>query len=68
MNKDCFAFAHKDGKPFCRCLMEMFCARRKCTFYKTKQQYEDGLMKYNGTTDTAKINYRYAGKTSTKIK
>lgn len=67
MNNDCFAFGHKDGKPFCKCLTEMFCNRRKCTFYKTKKQFDDGLMKYNGTTDTKIINNKYSGRMGTKL-
>ena len=64
MHKDCFAFglAYKNGEPYCKCLLEMFCGREsgKCSFFKTKTQFNIDLARHNGTTDLAKLSKDYA--------
>jgi len=37
IKKDCFAYKF-DG--FCSALAEMECRRRKCPFYKTREQFD----------------------------
>ena len=39
---DCFAYKAK----YCAVLTEMICKSRKCTFYKTKEQFDEELKKY----------------------
>ena len=62
MHKYCFAFAHKNGQPFCRCLSEVVCDRAdsRCSFFKTKRQYDVDLVVCNGTNDLMKIGKTYA--------
>lgn len=43
-NIDCFAYNEK--LKTCSVLSEMVCKKRKCSFYKTEQQYKDDLKKY----------------------
>ena len=64
MHKDCFAFASKKGQPFCRCLSELVCAcdDSKCSFFKTKTQFNVDLARHNGTTDLAKLSKDYVAK------
>lgn len=61
MHKDCFAFAYKNGQPFCKCLSEVVCAYEsgKCSFFKTKTQFNVDLARHNGTTDFAKLSKDY---------
>jgi len=61
MHKDCFAFAHKNGQPFCKCLSEVVCACEsgKCSFFKTKTQFNVDLARHNGTTDLSKLSKDY---------
>lgn len=42
IKEDCFAFS----QARCRILKERVCDSAGCTFYKTSQQYRDGLNKY----------------------
>lgn len=42
IRRDCFAF--KDEK--CCVLLDLFCAAGKCSFYKTQEEYDEGLRKY----------------------
>ena len=39
---DCFAYKHNR----CIVLTEMVCKTKRCTFYKTRKQFEDDLKKY----------------------
>ena len=39
MKTDCFAFKNHE----CTILLEMYCLHGKCSFYKTKEQYEQDL-------------------------
>ena len=40
--KDCFAYRDRD----CCILTERVCDRRRCTFYKTKEEHDERLKKY----------------------
>jgi hypothetical protein len=64
MHKDCFAFSHKNGSGYCRCLSELVCAcaDSKCSFFKTKTQFNVDLARHNGTTDLAKLSKDYVAK------
>ena len=42
VKKDCFAFNSRN----CRALTEMMCKNGRCSFYKTRRQFEDDLKKY----------------------
>lgn len=57
---DCFAFKIRGGLPWCKCLVEIMCAHRKCPFYKSAEQYESELIKIHGTDDLKKIGEQYA--------
>ena len=41
MNKNCFAYTNKR----CRALDKMLCATGSCPFYKTAEEYENGIKK-----------------------
>ena len=43
MKTDCFAYKSKHK---CWALNELVCKNRKCSFYKTKEQYEEERKKY----------------------
>lgn len=46
--RDCFAF-----KPSrCSVLTEMICKTRKCSFYRTRKQFIEGLKKYPPREDS----------------
>lgn len=50
---DCFAYRPK----YCTILTEMICKTRKCSFYKTKEQFEEGLKKYPPMTRISSLAY-----------
>lgn len=46
--KNCFAYSTKsDGVCTCSALTEMICESKKCSFFKTKEQYEADIEKAN---------------------
>ena len=53
--KDCFGF--KDCKPpCCKILTELVCGYKDtCSFYKSKQQFRDDLIRIHGTDDMKRI-------------
>lgn len=54
---DCFA--HKQSGT-CNALKDMVCAKNAtCPFYKSKEQQEKELLKYNGTTNMVSIAKEY---------
>ena len=58
---DCFAY-----DTCCRALKVGHCQGEHCGFYKTKEQNDAELMKYNGTTNLVEIAEMYAGKKCSK--
>ena len=42
---DCFAYCTKNVKPSCSALTEMICKNGECKFYKTREQFYEGLKK-----------------------
>lgn len=36
---DCFAYEQKGYIGNCKALKDLYCAKGKCAFYKTKEQY-----------------------------
>ena len=42
---NCFAYSNKSVKPTCTVLTEMICKNSECKFYKTREQFYDGLKK-----------------------
>jgi hypothetical protein len=40
VKKDCFAFKNGD----CIALNDLYCAKEKCSFYKSKEEYNNGLL------------------------
>ena len=55
---DCFGYCYseKKHKPVCSTLTELVCARRKCKFFKTKEEYEKGQQEYpNRYTSCAQV-------------
>lgn len=44
VQKDCFGYSEK-GKN-CRVLKELVCKNKKCSFYKTQKEFQEGLKKY----------------------
>ncbi|MBO7697375.1 MAG: hypothetical protein J6T10_32500 [Methanobrevibacter sp.] len=42
---DCFAYCTKNVKPSCSVLTSMMCKKGECKFYKTMEQFYDGLKK-----------------------
>ena len=41
---DCFGYNNRTKK--CSVLTETVCRNRKCSFYKTQKEYEEGRRKY----------------------
>ena len=56
MNTDCFAFIGKHKNPPCSCLEELVCDGKKCSFYKTKKQFNIDLAAIHGTTSLKDIS------------
>lgn len=53
--KDCFGYK---TSSYCSVLTEMVCRKKgKCSFYKTKQEFEEDLIKYgwNGETNLKEL-------------
>lgn len=48
--RDCFAFNGNSTKSSCACLIELFCEKEKCKFYKT-----DINGKYDWQTKIAEV-------------
>lgn len=44
--EDCFGY-NKERRE-CRALTELVCKNKECKFYKTQQQYEDGIKMLEG--------------------
>ena len=38
---DCFAFKQKEKSVDCECLKKLYCQEGKCSFYMSKQDYEE---------------------------
>lgn len=51
---DCFAYNGVRNKR-CSVLTEFVCMKRECTFYKTREQYEEERKKYDEIA-AAKLN------------
>ncbi len=50
---DCFAHReHKNGKPYCVALNELFCAKEKCVFYKPMKRDESEASKQDVTNES----------------
>ena len=45
MKTDCFAFRSRQDEIYCTVLNTMTCAKRKCRFYRTKEQFEAAAQK-----------------------
>lgn len=58
--EDCFAYPPRAFKHECGCLTELVCESGKCSFYKSKKQFRDDLMRIHGTTNTSDIGAAYA--------
>lgn len=43
INKDCFAYSEKRND--CTALTELFCKKENCSFYMTKEQYLEKMLK-----------------------
>ena len=41
--KDCFAYKNRS---YCGALTEMVCKKRKCSFFRTKEEFVKGFEKY----------------------
>lgn len=49
---DCFSYNAK--KHECNCLNELFCTKGSCNFFKTTEQYQEGLLLYPNTYTEAR--------------
>lgn len=49
VKKDCFAYS-KDLDD-CVVLTDLYCKKENCSFYKTKEQYKNGLGNYKNYFD-----------------
>lgn len=49
IKKDCFAYKEKQKK--CSALNELVCEKRKCRFFKTKEQFNEEREKYPARGD-----------------
>ena len=45
---DCFAYRGCRSKERCSALNELYCQNEHCTFFKTKEEFNDGVRKYGG--------------------
>lgn len=46
VKKDCFAYKQERGFENCKALKCLYCAKEKCIFYKTAEQYNKEIKKY----------------------
>lgn len=47
IKKDCFGW--NESKLNCKILKDVVCAERKCSFYKTQEQFQEGLERSSRT-------------------
>ena len=45
MREDCFAYEENNGVPKCNALKKLYCRKRICNFYKTREQVEKEIEK-----------------------